>query len=190
MEDLHGSVPPDPEHRFRAAYADAYPDVLRFVTRRVHPGQAEDVVAEVFLVVWRRLGDMPIASGDARAWIFGIARRVILNTTRGDRRRAALEIRLADPTVLSPRVGTDPELLARRVDLARAWPLLATSDQEALALAYWDHLSSSEAAAVLCISPVAFRLRLTRARRHLRRLLDVLEPAAPMPSPISEGSSS
>ena len=189
MEDLHGAAP-SAEARFRATYADAYPDVLRFVTRRVHPSQAEDVVAEVFLVVWRRLGDLPPASSDARAWIFGIARRVILNTTRGDRRRAAMEIRLADPTMLSPLVGTDPEVLARRVDLGRAWPRLAAADQEALALAYWEQVSSPEAAAILGISPVAFRLRLTRARRHLRRILDVLEPAASLPFPISEGSSS
>jgi RNA polymerase sigma-70 factor, ECF subfamily len=189
MEDLHGSAP-GAEARFRATYADAYADVLRFVTRRVPPSQAEDVVADVFVVVWRRLRDMPPARSEARAWIFGIARLVILNTTRGDRRRAALEIRLVDPTVLSPLVGTDPEVVARRVDLGRAWPRLAASDQEALALAYWEHLSSPEAAAILGISPVAFRLRLTRARRHLRRLLDVLEPAPPMPFPISEGSSS
>ncbi|MEU3452411.1 hypothetical protein ABZ671_02215 [Micromonospora sp. NPDC006766] len=41
---------PDRELRFRALYAEAYLDVLRFAQRRVHPSQAEDVVADAFLV--------------------------------------------------------------------------------------------------------------------------------------------
>ncbi|HHU08969.1 MAG TPA: RNA polymerase subunit sigma-70, partial [Intrasporangiaceae bacterium] len=48
-----------PEDRFRAAYTATYPDLLRFVTRRVHPSHAEDVVADVFLVAWRRVADLP-----------------------------------------------------------------------------------------------------------------------------------
>lgn len=191
MEDLQGRAPTDAVDRFRTVYGDTYADVLRFVTRRVHPSHAEDVVADVFLVVWRRLIEVPSERGDARAWIFGVARRVILNSRRGDRRRASLEVRLTDPSMLSPLLGTiDPDVMARRVDLARVWPRLGAPAQEALALTYWENLSSSEAAAVLGISPVAFRLRLTRARRHLRRHLEIVEPGASFPSRISERSSS
>jgi RNA polymerase sigma-70 factor (ECF subfamily) len=41
--------------------------------------------------------------------------------------------------------------------------------QEAIALAVLDGLTAPEAALVLGISPAAFRLRLSRARRSLRR---------------------
>lgn len=95
MEDLHGPRA-TAEALFRAVYADTQPDVLRFVTRRVCPSHAEDVVAEVFLVVWRRLAELPTGRSDARAWIFGVARGVLLNTQRGERRQEALEIRLTD----------------------------------------------------------------------------------------------
>lgn len=191
MEDLHRLVPVNAEERFRAIYADAYPDVLRFVSRRVDLSHAEDVVAEVFLVVWRRFTEVPQGRSPARAWIFGVARGVMLNTRRGGRRRQALEVRLADPTIVSPLVGTmDIDVVSRRADLANAWPRLSAGDQEALALAYWDDLTSSEAATVLDISPVAFRLRLSRARRHLRRHLDLVEGATPSSLPISERSQS
>lgn len=45
------TFPADAEDRFRRLYAEAYPDVLRFVQRRTDPDQAEDVAAEAFVVV-------------------------------------------------------------------------------------------------------------------------------------------
>ena len=57
--------PTDAEIRFRRVYEQTYADLLRFVQRRVHPSQAEDVVAETFLVAWRRLDDLPTEIGRA-----------------------------------------------------------------------------------------------------------------------------
>lgn len=47
------------ERRFRRVHAATYPDLLRFVQRRVPPSEAEDVVSTVFLTAWRRLDDVP-----------------------------------------------------------------------------------------------------------------------------------
>lgn len=158
-----------PAAAFTALYDAAYADLLRFAQRRVDPAQAEDVVAEAFLVAWRRYDDLPPGPDDARAWLFGIARGVILNTHRTARRQRALAVRLADPPA---GAGAADDLLAQQIDLARAWKRLPDSHQEALALAVLDDLSAPLAAAVLGITPVAFRLRLSRARRALRRALD------------------
>jgi RNA polymerase sigma-70 factor (ECF subfamily) len=172
-----------------------YPDLVRFVQRRVHPTHAEDIVADAFLVAWRRFDELPADTGDARAWLFGIAQRTLLNGQRGDRRRQALTIRIADATVVAQGgeawQGSDSELVARRLDLAAAWCRLTSVHQEALSLAVWDGLTGPQAAMVLGISPVAFRLRLTRARRALRRYAD-LAPAqtSPEPAALREGSSS
>jgi DNA-directed RNA polymerase specialized sigma24 family protein len=48
---------------------------------------------------------------------------------------------------------------------------LSELDQEALLLSAWDGLNSKEAAQVLGCTPVAFRLRLHRARRRFERVL-------------------
>lgn len=166
----HFATRADRERAFRSVYTEVYPDVLRFIQRRTTPDQAEDVAAEVFLVVWRRQEDLPRVTGEARAWIFGVARNVLLNAQRAERRRDALGIRLADPTLQpSPAAGTDGVI--GRVDLAQAWRWLSARDQEAIALAVFDKLTSTQAAQILDISPVAFRLRLSRARRSLRQLL-------------------
>lgn len=51
------------------------------------PGDVDDEVAEVFLVAWRRLEDVP--SGEAaRPWLYGTAQRVIANQARSEARRS------------------------------------------------------------------------------------------------------
>lgn len=185
---------PGREHRFRQIYEDLYPDLLRFVQRRSGFDGAvpEDVVAEAFLAVWRRFDDLPAGRDAGRAWVFGVARNILLNSRRGARRRTALGVRLArvEP---APAPGVDVSL---QVDLGRAWPRLSATHQEALALAVFEDLDSTEAAAVLGISATAFRLRLSRARAGLRKELEVgpetaagpvtsdVSPAQPAPSQL------
>lgn len=163
---------------FEELYVDLYPDVVRFAQRRSDPAHAEDVAAEAFLVVWRRLGDLPERTDDARAWVFGITRRVLLNQHRGDDRRQALAVRLRDAA--TDLDGVDAAVAAR-VDLARAWALLSERHQEVLALTVFEGLDAPRAAIALDISPVAVRLRLSRARRALRLHLDHLPAAAGAP---------
>jgi RNA polymerase sigma-70 factor, ECF subfamily len=166
----HLSRVPDRADAFRSLYESSYADLLKFVQRRTEPVNAEDVVAEAFLVVWRRFSEAPAHESDARAWVFGITRNLMLNAQRGEQRRQALGVRLAETT---PNFGdtSHADLVSSRIDLGRAWALLSEVHQEALGLAVFENLGAQQAAKVLGISPVAFRLRLTRARRALRLLL-------------------
>ncbi|WP_193614891.1 RNA polymerase sigma factor [Nocardioides lijunqiniae] len=159
--------PQEREQRFRELYDAAYGDLLRFVRRRVHPSHAEDVVGDVMLVAWRRLDEVPSDLSSARAWLFGVARKTLQNTRRRDDRHDALAVRLADVRHGAADAGL-PDLVAHRIDIAAAWPLLSAVHQEAIALSVLDGLTAPEAAAVLGISATAFRLRLSRARRALR----------------------
>lgn len=165
-------------HRFRLVYEALHPDMLRFVQRRAGPENAADVVAEAMLVVWRRFEELPALDDDARAWAFGIARHVLLNEHRGARRRKSLGVRLAH----QPRATADDQVadgVIDRLDLARAWHLLSEVHQEALGLAAFESLTATQAATVLGISPVAYRLRLSRGRRALR--LHLAHPARDVP---------
>jgi RNA polymerase sigma-70 factor (ECF subfamily) len=170
------------EARFRAVYQATYDDLLRFVQRRVHPSQAEDVAADVFLVAWRRLDDMPHAIADARPWLFGVARATMLNHRRGDRRRDALVVRIADAT-LEGSAGDD--LPSSRLDLAAGWARLSGAEQEVISLAVWEGLTSAQAGVVLGCSATAYRLRLSRARRSLRRHLEASALSSGSPSRTS-----
>lgn len=179
MNDV--SRAPDRELTFRSLYEAIYPDLLRFVQRRVPADSAEDVVAEAFLVVWRRLEELPSRHDDARAWIFGITRNLLLNTDRSEQRRHALGVRLAEATA-TPFTPAETETVLNRVDLGRAWRRLSATHQEAIALAAFEALTAPQAATVLGISPVAFRLRLSRARRALRHHLEH-QPPQPRSAP-------
>lgn len=177
---------PDREQAFRALYESAYADLLKFVQRRTDAANAEDVVAEAFLIVWRRFSEAPKREDDARAWLFGITRNLMLNARRGEQRRQSLGVRLAEGTLTSPDYS-HADLVSSRVDLGRAWTLLSEVHQETLGLAIFENMSAPQAAHVVGISPVAFRLRLTRARRALRLLLDhAPQNESPTPATIPE----
>ena len=68
--------------RFGRLYRDQGRAILAYALRRVEDQEdAADVVAETFLVAWRRLGEVPIGDG-ARLWLYAVARRVIANLDR------------------------------------------------------------------------------------------------------------
>jgi len=186
----HQVAGPDREQRFRTLYDAAYVDLLRFVRRRVDPTHAEDVVGEVMLVAWRRLDDVPLDLSSARAWLFGVARHSLQNARRREERQGAVAVRLAETATASGDPHDTPDAVADRVDVAAAWPRLSPVHQEAIALAVLDGLSAPEAALVLGISSTAFRLRLSRARRSLRRHLGTTPPDARVPGHVTAARSS
>jgi RNA polymerase sigma factor (sigma-70 family) len=165
------------EQRFRALHAATYADLLRFVKRRIPDDDADDVVSAAFLVAWRRLGELP---GDARPWLFGIARNILANQARSRLRRGAVDVRMvADLSTVE--ADRSPGVEAR-IDLVRAWWQLSAADREVLALVAFDGLTDVQAAAVLGCRRATFRMRLNRARNRLRAAL------APEASPVETWS--
>jgi RNA polymerase sigma factor (sigma-70 family) len=159
--------------RFGRLYRDQGRAILAYALRRVKdPEDAADVVAETFLVAWRRLDEVPV---DARLWLFGVARRVIANLHRTERRRTRLGERLAES--LRTELATQPAPAGEAAEALRAMGELEDEDRELLLLVSWEELSPGEAAKVLGISSLAARSRLHRARRRLRDLLEQRESA-------------
>ncbi len=152
---------------FEEFFRRHYEDVVRYAVRRT-PDGAEDIAAEAFAVAWRRWDEVPAAAGEARAYLFGIARRLIL-AAHGDRaRQGALAVRLTDPTVFEESTpGLESQAVAL-AELSAAWRLLRTQHQEVLAMAFLDDLTSEQAGRMLGISAIAYRVRLARARAALR----------------------
>jgi RNA polymerase sigma-70 factor (ECF subfamily) len=157
-------VTADDHHWLRHLWAQHAGSVYAYAARRVGRERAEDVVADTFVVAWRHRERRPHRD---LPWLLGVARRVIAERYRADgrwerlRARAALEGDGADPA--------DATLVVA------AWEVLAglgESEREVLLLSAWEGLSGSEAGAVLGTSAAAYRMRLGRARRHLRRSMD------------------
>lgn len=151
-----------------ALFRRHYRDVAAYVRRRAAPDLVEDIVAETFLVAWRRLDEVP---ADARPWLLGVARKTLSTQRRaGARRRSLLSKLAAQPLPREPESQGD-------LGVADALARLSEQDREAITLVAWDGLTPNEAAVVVGRSPVAFRVRLHRAKRRLRQQLD-LRPSA------------
>lgn len=155
------------QRRFEAAYAAHHGPVFGYVLRRTsNSDDAADVIAEIFLTAWRRLEDMP-PGPQARLWLYGVARRVLANHYRGERRRWALADRLrADLAVHRP-----PEHTGELAQIAQAFRGLPAADRELLALASWEGLDHGQIAVVLGCSRNAVRIRLHRARKRFTAAL-------------------
>ncbi|WP_250038337.1 RNA polymerase sigma factor [Paractinoplanes maris] len=161
---------------FRRVYAGTFEPLLAYAVRRVeHPEDAADVVAETFLIAWRRAGDLP-EGDEVRLWLYGVARRVLANQHRGGRRRERLAARLRE--CLTTVVADPAAEASRRVTVRAALARLGELDREVLRLTAWEGLEPREVAEVLGISAAAVRTRLSRARARLRDLLgDEFGPA-------------
>lgn len=160
-----------PEERFGALFESTHVALLGYAVRRVaDPADAADVVAETFLVAWRRLDDVPVGE-QARPWLFGVARHVLANHYRGKRRRVALADRLRDSLreVVPPHEVTDPT--AVEVALER----LPEDDRELLRLVAWEELAREEIALAMGMSRGAVRVRLHRARTRLKQAMQDID---------------
>jgi RNA polymerase sigma-70 factor (ECF subfamily) len=171
--------------RFQALYEDNYHRVLGYALRRVDRDDAADVVAETFLVAWRRLDELPPGE-QARLWLYGTARRVLANQQRAQRRRDRLTERIrAEPAEQVQPASPTPELNRAGVAFAHLRP----EDREVLALVAWEGLDAGEVAHVLGCSRNAARIRVHRARRRFARELArvrVSLKSNPAPGHVSE----
>lgn len=151
------------EGGFDDAYRRWYPDVFRYVRRRVGDDLAPDVTAEVFVVAWRRWdrldeADLPLA------WLYGVARKCVGNARRGRDRRRALVDRAA--------IGAHHTAPDDRAEVLEALSHLSVADQEVLMLTAWEGLDGTELAVALGTSEATARKRLSRARARLAAVLE------------------
>ncbi|TPW76720.1 RNA polymerase sigma factor [Schumannella sp. 10F1B-5-1] len=142
------------------------PELLRYFVRRLDDSEdAADAVSETLVVIWRRRRHLPSGEDPARAWAYGVARKVLANARRGRLRRDAaaehLRERLAEEVV-----DAHPDL-----DLRRALDALRADDRELVLLVAWEGFGVAEAGAVLGLKPEAARARYSRARARLRETL-------------------
>jgi RNA polymerase sigma factor (sigma-70 family) len=153
-------------------FRESYPAVRAYALRRTSADAAQDVVAETFLVAWRRLDDVP---ADALPWLYGVARRVLANRRRAADRAMALEHRVAGAT--PALAGRDPGEGAGDAEILRvALSRLSEPSREALMLVAWHGLSGARAARAAGCSRAAFAVRLHRARARLAAELEAQQP--------------
>jgi RNA polymerase sigma factor (sigma-70 family) len=167
--------------RFAELYDRYAPDIHRYAARRVGESSADDVVAETFLVAFRRRDRFDPSRGAARPWLYGIASNLIA----GYRRSEVKQYRVAARTAVDPVAPDHHDHIEDRVaaaavtrQLGAALTRLSQGDREVLLLVAWESLTYDEVAQALDIPIGTVRSRLNRARKKVRKALGGVDPTA------------
>ena len=173
--DADAGMPPAPaataasaDAAFESLYRTCAPRVFAYVRRHVPPADCDDVVAEVFVVAWRRRLTVP---SDPLPWLIVVARNVL----RGRRRLAVRADNVwweAVRSLAAPAYSASPEAsIDEREALLEGLARCSRAEREALLLVAWDGLTAAQAADVAGCSTRAFTVRLSRARARLNGAL-------------------
>jgi len=151
--------------------------VYAVASQSVDRSAAEELVQEVFLVVWRKAASFDPARGTFRNWLLEIAHSRILNELRRRSRRPVLLHGGDDQLRLRPDPDPEPSETIEREHRERvireALATLPTPQQQALWLAYFADLTHEQ---VAITTAVPLGTAKTRIRSGLRRLRSRLNP--------------
>jgi RNA polymerase sigma-70 factor (ECF subfamily) len=131
----------------------------------------------VFLLAWRRRKDVVFttAEGSVLPWLLGVAVNLARNRRRSDRRADAAVARLdagANEADFSDDVVGRLADERQMADVLAVIERLPAREQEVLALCAWSDLTYEDCALALGVPVGTVRSRLSRARAHVRELLD------------------
>lgn len=154
----------DRQTRFERLAHEVAAPLRSYLVRRSPADTVDDIVADVLLVLWRRLDDVP--SDDPLPWTYAVARGCLANSRRTSQRQLRLVDRISrlDPPRDQPEVEEHPEIhtaLAGLRDL----------DREVVLLWAWEGLAPREIALVTGMSANAVSIRLHKAKKRLAAAL-------------------
>ncbi|MCP2292264.1 sigma-70 family RNA polymerase sigma factor [Nocardia amikacinitolerans] len=160
--------PDDQAELMRVLYQEHAPALWRYTLGLVHDaGRAEDIVQETLLRAWQRPNVLDQQTMSARAWLFTVARNLVVDEHRSARNRR--EFRTDNP----PEQPA-PDQADRTLDgwlVADALARLSTDHREVIVRAYYRGLSTHQIAAELEIPPGTVKSRMHYGMRALRLAL-------------------
>jgi RNA polymerase sigma factor (sigma-70 family) len=177
--DLIRASSTEPE-RFAVLFDRYAHPIHGYVARRLGTSAADDVVAETFLIAFRRRATYDTSRPVARPWLYGIATTLIAQHRRDEERFYRALSRTGVDPLPEPMAETVVRRLAARDlhrRLAGALAGLAARDRDVLLLVAWGGLRHEDIAEALSVPVGTVGSRLHRARAKLRAALGDLDPS-------------
>jgi RNA polymerase sigma factor (sigma-70 family) len=154
------AAPPLDSDRFSAAFLRNYPVTLRFLlSLGAPPDLAEETAQAAWAKGWERRWQLrrPETVGN---WVNSIAKNILKNRLRADRRLEALT-----------DIASSHDVVASDVDLGAILNRCSRRDSSILVSYYLEGYTTEEIARQIGLTAVTVRVRLLRLRRALRTQL-------------------
>ena len=163
-------------HDFGTWFREHQSAVFRYIRFRVATREAaEDVTSDVFMKALRSFDRYDASRASPRTWLLRIARNAVTDHLRALKRRGSLHVSLDRIPDLVANVPSAEERVIKQERIQRLLngsQMLGKADQDILSLRYGSGLQNAEIAEHLDISNNAVAVRLHRA---LKRLKDVVQ---------------
>lgn len=159
------------DHEALGEFYDRYAGMVNALALRIlrDAADAEDVVQEVFVQVWRQASRFDASRGSPEAWLCTVARTRALDRLR---RRAS---RREDSSESAPAAAVPPPRSEEGLAVRKALEGLSPDQRKALELAYYEGLTQSEIAVRLGEPLGTIK---TRIRTAMIRLREALGPSS------------
>ena len=149
-------------------YAQYSSKVMGYIHARVrNRADAEDLCADVFEKVQRKLGDFDASKASVSTWIFTITRNTVIDYYRRSRPTEELDENLADDTEIDEGLLNSESLS----ELAGALRALPEEMRDIIVLRYYDGKPLTEIAEMMGLSYGAVKLRHQSALAKMRKAL-------------------
>jgi len=174
-----GQVAPDSKARLRAIVGEQFDFTWRSLRRLgVAPGDTDDATQQVFIVMSRRLADVPV--GRERAFLFSTAVRVASDARRTYRRRhESPDAELADTPDSAPSLDDLVDQRRARVLLTQLLEEMPMDLRTVFILFELEQMSRTEVAHVLGLPAGTVASRLRKAREIFEEKLAHTEGGRP-----------
>ncbi len=178
-QELLQAIAAGDKEAFGALYHRFAPRLLGVARRTLaHEADAEDLVHDIFLEVWRRAGDYDAARGTVASWLLVRARSRALDRLKATIRKRGKSLDIGfggdeDSSSAAETMAAETRDPALDLDSAEVWYAIGglPADQRAiLELAYFQGLTLIEVGVSLGIPAGTVKSRLSRAVATLRDL--------------------
>ena len=156
------------ERTFAILYEREAAVILGYLRAQVDERDAEDLAADTFMRAWRSWRGFRGDPAKTRAWLYRIARNLVIDHVRRIRRATSAEL---GQRALRPTAGKPADHVLERVELSRALGRLSSGDRDLLALRAAG-LSHAEIGRIQGRSEDAVKVGWGRALQRLRAQLE------------------
>ena len=149
-------------------YAEYSGKVMGYIMARVqHRADAEDLCADVFEKIFRKLDQFDPDKASLNTWIFTVARNTLIDHFRKTKPTEELDENLSDDAELEAPLLKQETLS----ELAAALNLLPRELKDIVVLLYYDRKPLTEIAGLMHLSYGAVKLRHQKALTMLKRAM-------------------